>query len=364
MMIYFLTSCSLCNDNAVFSIIYILKQILQVVFLLVPIILIVLVLIDIAKNVVAGKEDDMKKNKNIAIKRVIYAIVIFLVPAIVNLFMHVLYNIVDGSSHQSFLSCWEHATLNNVKQCNEEALENEKKEDEKKKQESNSKISAYENKVAEESNSKSKGLGKAEEKDSNSSNDSSSSSGSSLSEEEIANADIIYVGDSRTVAMCDYVEMSDKEVCIVKGGVGIAWLRTTETKNKLYSALDKNPSAYVLINLGVNGISGLSKANIERNVSVFVDTYKEIASKYPSAHIIAVSVGPVDEAKEKSAGYTVTNTNVNDFNTSLESGLKDTNIKYCNINNVMRNAYVTDKDGLHYTADTYKKIYDSLKSCL
>ena len=364
MMIYFLTSCSLCNDNAVFSIIYILKQILQVVFLLVTIILIVLVLIDIAKNVVAGKEDDMKKNKNIAIKRVIYAVVIFLVPAIVNLFMHVLYNIVDGSSHQSFLSCWEHATLNNVKQCNEEALENEKREDEKKKQDSDSKISDYENKVAEENNNKAKGLGKKEDSDDNSSSDNFSNSGSSLSEEEIANADIIYVGDSRTVAMCDYVEMSDKEVCIVKGGIGIAWLRTTETKNKLYSALDKSPSAYVLINLGVNGIGGLSKANIERNVSVFVDTYKEIASKYPDAHIIAVSVGPVDDVKAKNAGYNVTNINVNDFNITLENGLKDTNVKYCNINNVMRNEYVTDEDGLHYVVSTYKKIYNALKSCL
>ena len=43
-------------------------------FILVPIILIVLVLIDIAKNVVAKSEDDMKKNKNLAIKRVVYAV--------------------------------------------------------------------------------------------------------------------------------------------------------------------------------------------------------------------------------------------------------------------------------------------------
>ena len=100
--------------------------------------------------------------------------------------------------------------------------------------------------------------------------------------------------------MCAVASLSNKETCIAKDGAGIAWLKSSSTKKQIEEALNKNPEAYVIINLGVNGITGLSKSSIDTNVTVFVDYYKELANKYPNAHIIATSVGPVDEAKEAS----------------------------------------------------------------
>ena len=48
------------------------------------VILIVLLIIDLGKAVMAGKEDEIKSAQNLAIKRVVYALVVFLVPWIVN----------------------------------------------------------------------------------------------------------------------------------------------------------------------------------------------------------------------------------------------------------------------------------------
>lgn len=66
-------------------------RILKFVFILidlacfiVPIGLIIMIMLDFSKNVIAGKEDEMKKNASIVIKRLIYCMVIFLVPTIVN----------------------------------------------------------------------------------------------------------------------------------------------------------------------------------------------------------------------------------------------------------------------------------------
>ena len=366
-MIQFLTECSMCKSNAVFSVIYVVKQILQIVFVLVPIILIVLVTIDLAKNVVAGKEDDMKKNKNLAIKRIIYAVVIFFVPTIVNVVMNTIYRNTDRKSEAEYSKCWVYATKENVSACNKEAQAKQEEIDKARSKKSKEAMEEYKKKAEEQEQGREKQLGEKEESDPGNQPDSNPTPQEpGLSDEEKEKVNIIWIGDSRTNGMCTVAGLSSKETCIAKDGAGIAWLKSKDTKNKIYAALDKNSSAYVIINLGVNGISGLSKTSIETNVTVFVDVYKEIANKYPNAHIIVTSVGPVDEAKEASYEggiYKVKNTNVNDFNTALESQLSKTNIKYCNINNTIRNGYVLSKDGIHYTNDTYKTIYSTSKSC-
>lgn len=79
-----------CDDLNVLRVVVVLKEILSVVFLVVPMILIVLVIIDIVKNVVAKSEEDMTKNKKLAIKRCVYAVAIFFVPTIVSIFMSAL----------------------------------------------------------------------------------------------------------------------------------------------------------------------------------------------------------------------------------------------------------------------------------
>lgn len=74
-------------------------------------VLVVLLIIDFGKAVMAGKEDEIKSAQKLAIKRVVYALVVFLVPWIVNLALGLLSNANgatdDPHGHaESALNCW------------------------------------------------------------------------------------------------------------------------------------------------------------------------------------------------------------------------------------------------------------------
>ena len=72
-----------CENISVLRTVLFIKKLLNIVFILVPIGLIVMLSIDFAKNVISGKDDEMRKNLNIAIKRLIFVVALFLVPTIV-----------------------------------------------------------------------------------------------------------------------------------------------------------------------------------------------------------------------------------------------------------------------------------------
>ena len=57
--------------------------------------LIVLLIIDLGKAVMAGKEDEIKSAQKLAIKRVVYAVIVFLVPFIVQVAFGLLTNDTD-----------------------------------------------------------------------------------------------------------------------------------------------------------------------------------------------------------------------------------------------------------------------------
>lgn len=65
------------------EIVVLIRKLIQIVQILIPIGLILFGLIDLGKAVIAGKEDEMKKAQGTLIKRVIYAVAVFLVVQIV-----------------------------------------------------------------------------------------------------------------------------------------------------------------------------------------------------------------------------------------------------------------------------------------
>ena len=75
------------------------------------VVLIVLLIIDLGKAVMAGKEDEIKSAQKLAIKRVVYALVVFLVPWIVNVAIGLLAS-AEGAADEpekkatTALSCW------------------------------------------------------------------------------------------------------------------------------------------------------------------------------------------------------------------------------------------------------------------
>lgn len=69
------------------QIITLLKNLVRLLQIAIPIGLIILGMLDLGKAVMAGKEDEMKKATSTLIKRVIYAVAVFLVVTIVSFVM-------------------------------------------------------------------------------------------------------------------------------------------------------------------------------------------------------------------------------------------------------------------------------------
>ena len=96
---YFLVQAD-CTNTDLLNIIGILKFALRVIQFLVPILLILWGTIDLVKSVVAGKEDDIKKNQKTLIKRVISAVIIFLLPIAVSVLMGMI-------GAEEWKTCWK-----------------------------------------------------------------------------------------------------------------------------------------------------------------------------------------------------------------------------------------------------------------
>lgn len=90
-----------CHDLG--NIVKIVKFLLTIIQWVVPIILIVLGTIDLVKAVIAGKEEEIKKNQTNLIKRVIAAVIVFLVPMIVTILMGWLGN-------DDWKTCWNNTS--------------------------------------------------------------------------------------------------------------------------------------------------------------------------------------------------------------------------------------------------------------
>ena len=72
-----------CDENLA-NVIAIVGFVLNLIQWVVPIILIVLGTVDLVKAVIAGKEEEIKNNQKTLVKRVIAAVIIFLIPLIVS----------------------------------------------------------------------------------------------------------------------------------------------------------------------------------------------------------------------------------------------------------------------------------------
>ena len=113
----------LANCDDLYPILHLLKKgVIPVIQIGIIAVLVILLIIDFGKAVMAGKEDEIKSAQKLAIKRVVYALVVFLVPWIVNLALGLLAdandkngtNVVETDDagqrqDQSALSCWRDA---------------------------------------------------------------------------------------------------------------------------------------------------------------------------------------------------------------------------------------------------------------
>lgn len=109
-----------CGD--LYPIVKLIKMFIDLIKFAVPIALIVFITIDFSKSVISHDEESMKKNQNIAIRRLIYAVAIFLVFSVVDLLMGVIseagVNDLAGNEIDvmTWKACWQ---CKNKKTCDQ-----------------------------------------------------------------------------------------------------------------------------------------------------------------------------------------------------------------------------------------------------
>lgn len=97
------------NCGGLAPVVNIIKNgVLKVICILIPVALIAYGLLDLGKAVIASDEKEVKAAQGRFIKRIVYAIVIFLIPAIVTFIMQIVSLGADSSetSTTSWADCW------------------------------------------------------------------------------------------------------------------------------------------------------------------------------------------------------------------------------------------------------------------
>ena len=94
-----------CNNASVKTIMSLVREIINLIKIGIPIILVIFGMLDLGKAVMAGKEDEMKKFQGALIKRVIYAVVVFLVVTIVQLVMTIVAGVDNGVDEDAWYQC-------------------------------------------------------------------------------------------------------------------------------------------------------------------------------------------------------------------------------------------------------------------
>lgn len=104
MINFLLNGTAMCDELK--PVIKILHSVVTLIQWGVPFLLIIFGMLDLGKAVMAGKEDEMKKAQNTLLKRVIYAVAVFLVVSIVSLVMTLVSESVEDVKKDDWFDCW------------------------------------------------------------------------------------------------------------------------------------------------------------------------------------------------------------------------------------------------------------------
>ena len=325
----------ICVEPDLLRIIYFIKIIINVIFIIVPIGVIVMGLIDLSKSTISSNEEEQKKKSKLFLKRIISAVLVFAVPWIVNVIMGLLGEL---TSNVNLADCWNNANSEKINDLATIATNKErlKYEEEQKQLEAKRKQLEKEEQDRIQQNTP--------KPNTNSNNGDSTVEGK-----------VIFIGDSRTVGMCQSVQINDNEDCsIAEVGKGYQWLTSADITNKLDAKLKENPNSYVVINMGVNDPGSSNN---------YIKYYNDLITKYPEIHLVVVSVTPIDDEKAKANNYIITDSNVTSFNETIKNGIDRNKISYCDVYSKIKNNFET-VDGIHYKSNTYNTIYTEIKNCL
>lgn len=98
-----------CSNPEILKVIYFFNLLIDIVKIVVPIGIIVFGLIDFSKAVISGEEKENKKTVNLFVKRLMYGILIFAIPWIIEVVMVTLGDLIDKDNMGNFTDCLENA---------------------------------------------------------------------------------------------------------------------------------------------------------------------------------------------------------------------------------------------------------------
>ena len=294
-----------CGNIGIANILSIIKSFLDIIQIIGPILCMVALAINFTKLMTNPDEKKFKaglKNSLIAL------VILFMVPFIINLTM----SLADGSF--DLATCWNNAEK--VSTLGEDSNYVETSD----KQKDNIDMGGYNTE--------------------NAKNETNTQNNQQITK-------TIFVGDSRTVGMELSVTDNPSDVWSSKGSMGLSWMKSTGIPN-IESEI-KSGSAVVIL-MGVNDLYKKDQ---------YISYLNENSAKWKEkgAQVYFVSVNPTE------GSYSNLNDDIDSFNQKLRSNLTS-NIKYIDCNSYLKSNGFSTTDGLHYTTDTYNKIYNYIKSNL
>lgn len=167
--------------------------------------------------------------------------------------------------------------------------------------------------------------------------------------------DVMIVGDSRTVHTLELGVINPRYKVIAESGKQYGFL---EEKRAEIEDFAHTEGAVIISNMGINDIT-----NGSNNDSKYEKFYRDLSRKMaPNAKLYLVSVNPVEEDVLKSCYSRANNEVISAFNAQLKS-IADSlpNVEYIDtFSSFVGKSGISKDDGLHYTEDVYKQIYNMI----
>ena len=114
---------AVCTNPDILKVIYFFMLIIDIVKIIVPIALIIFGIIDFSKAVISGDEKEQKKSFNLFGKRLLYGVLIFTVPWIVEVLMVTLGDLLDKDNMGNFTDCIQNANADKISELEAEREE-------------------------------------------------------------------------------------------------------------------------------------------------------------------------------------------------------------------------------------------------
>ena len=324
MMMFLLNISGNCSDPGLAAIISVIKKFMNILWIIGPILSIVGAGIAFYKLM---SNPDEKKYKSLFKNMLIALIVLFLLPAIVNVVMKML----DGNFDVA--SCWNQAESVNQTGSQGSSYIDPNKD----------KTHIYTD--PDDFNGK---TGTKSNNNSASNSASSTPPASTTTTPQTTAKKLIFVGDSRTVGMKSAVgDQGKNDIWSCKGSMGLSWMKSTGIPNIENQITN---GSCVIILMGVNDLY-----NANNYISYINSLVGSVTQK--GGKLYFVSVNPTN----RSADYL--NDDIDEFNNKLKNGLSSY-VTYIDTNTYLMNNGFSSGDGVHYTNTTYKQIYTLIKGSI